>query len=161
MIIFVLSASYVFCSELTDAVCPPANVLEPCNCYTQSTDRNERILVLSFQCYNKQLDDEKMNQLLNQFISTSDASPLRELNLSYNNLTQIPDQFRQFNQLERVYLQSNNIRSITKETFNTTRLLQKLYLSNNMINYIEPGTFNGTATINDFIHVRVNNTFKF
>ena len=65
---------------------------------------------MGFNCWDTQLGDEKMSERLDKFISTPGVSPLRELILTNNTLTQIPEQIRHFNQLSGLHLDSNPIR---------------------------------------------------
>ena len=88
--------------------CPPATLLEPCKCHIfSSSDANEGNLW--FECPELYLGDDKMSQVLDQFISTPGIGQLREIYLYRNNLTRIPDQIRNLTKLNRVILGSNSI----------------------------------------------------
>ena len=69
------------------------------------------------------------------------------MNLSDNQLTQIPNEIRYFDYLQIVDLDFNKILSIKSGAFNFTSRLRYLYLNGNptghKINYIEPGAFVG------------------
>ena len=123
-------------SVLPTDICPPSTDLEPCRCgYLFNR--------LAFSCYDRGLGDEKISQLLDQFISTPGVGALRELYLWNNNLTRIPDQIRHFTELDDMDLSWNEIRLVKKGSFNLIQHLERLLLYNNMISSIESGAFNG------------------
>ena len=138
-------------------VCPPADKLEPCKCHVfGSGDKKEG--TLWFDCIELNLGDEKISQVLDAFISTPGVSPLRELYLYKNNLTRIPDQVRHFTELDHVFLESNEIKTIEKGSLNFTRTLYLFTLNDNKMITIEPGAFSGTVQdYSDFI----NSKFEF
>ena len=150
----VLLLSYVIVSALGDiGVCPPAAKLEPCKCHVfGSGETNEG--TLWFECDELYLGDEKISQVLDAFISTPGVSPLRELYLYKNNLTRIPDQIRHFTELDRVTLESNEIKTIEKGSLNFTRTLGLFKLNDNKMITIESGAFDGTTVQNysDFVN---------
>ena len=74
--------------------------IAPCVCLDgNGTDR----LTLYLDCNNKNLDDTKLSLILNYFLAPG-ISPLGALILSQNQLTKIPDQIKQFDQLNYVDL---------------------------------------------------------
>ena len=140
--LFLLSCNVLCCVTALEVVCPLAAVIEPCRCESlQYWNEEDKILL---NCNGLNLGDEKISRILDQFISTPGLSPFTELLLTNNNLTRIPEQIRHFNQLSGLRLDSNQIRSIKKGSFNSIdRPLSRLSMKNNMINCIEPGAFSG------------------
>ena len=69
------------------------------------------------------------------------------MNLSDNQLTQIPNEIHDFDQLQIIDFDFNKILTIQSGAFNFTSRLRFLYLNGNpngnKINYIEPGAFLG------------------
>ena len=98
-------------------------------------------------CGSAGLDDAKMSQLLQLFINNPAVSPLTLVYLAYNRLTKIPNEIAQLNQLDSVYLQGNNIRSIQSNAFNSSSTLRVLHFAPNhkdvgSVSLIAPGAFN-------------------
>ena len=118
--------------------CPPAASVSPCVC----RDNNDGVTVF-LNCYNQNLDDTKISQILNSFLSTSGVSPLGRLDLFFNKLTKVPAEIPQFPQLDLVYLYRNSIDSVKSGAFNFAKTLVRLDLYDNQITAIEPGAFQG------------------
>ena len=89
------------------------------------------------------MGDQKASQLLQLFINNPNVSPLASLYLAYNQLSKIPDEIAQLNQLETAYFHGNNINTIKVNAFNFTPTLKMLYLASIAISSIEAGAFNG------------------
>ena len=139
-VLFLLSCNVLCCATALEVVCPLAAVIEPCRCESlQYWNEEDKILL---NCNGLNLGDEKISRILDQFISTPGLSPFKELLLTNNNLTRIPHQIRHFTELNRVYLDYNEIGSIKKGFFNLNNP-NRLSMTYNKINYIEPGAFSG------------------
>lgn len=90
------------------------------------------------------MGDVKVSEVLNLMLTTSAAvSPLGKFLVGRKILTHIPDQIRQFPQLDFVLLSDNNITSIVSEAFNFTSKLRYLSLGDNQLTTIAPGAFQG------------------
>ena len=127
----------VYAQTLT---CPPAASVSPCVC----RDNNDGVTVF-LNCYNQNLDDTKISQILNTFLSGG-VSPLGRLDLFFNKLTKVPVEIPQFPQLDLVYLYRNSIDSVKSGAFNFGKTLVRLDLYDNQIATIEPGAFQGNYT---------------
>ena len=121
-------------------VCPPEADFAPCTC-TEVNGADTGLIRL--YCYNQNLDDAKINNILNSFFRPG-VSPISDLVLSLNGLTRVPDQISLMPQLVDVDMDRNRIRSILTASFNfNTVLLGDLELDNNQLETIEPNAFLG------------------
>jgi hypothetical protein len=130
-------------------VCPPTAVYEPCSC-SESTSTG----AIKLNCFNKNLGDAQVNELLDAFLATPGVSPLLNLDLTTNKLTRVPDQIRLFPEFNYISLSSNNITSpVGKCSFNFTdgTVVRYLSLSNNKVTTIAPGAFQD---------IRLSNSYK-
>ena len=118
-------------------VCPPAASISPCVCRDNGDD-----VTVFLNCYNQDLDDAKVSQILQTFL-TGGVSPLGRLDLFYNQMTKVPVEIPQFPQLDLVYLYQNKIDSVKSGAFNFAKSLRRLDLFNNQITTIESGAFQG------------------
>ena len=126
-------------AELSSSFCPSPEHYTPCGCLNGSDGK------AFLFCYGRTLNDARMSQILNAFISSSPngvSTSLGAVNLLGNRLlTRIPEQFKLFDQLKWVSLDKNNISSIKpgifdnlsgkfilRLTFYLTQLLLILYL---------------------------------
>ena len=121
-----------------DVTCPPAAAYEPCDCSEASSKPGTVILT----CDN--LNDSKVSDILDAFLTTPGVSPLGDLNLSNNQLTRVPSQIKLFDKLEWVDLLINSITSIESGAFNfpnAANPIRYLHLDDNQLTTIASGTF--------------------
>ena len=123
-------------SDRTAVVCPNPNNYAPCEC----NDRGDETVILN--CRGKMLDDSRVSEILDAFISTPGVSPLTSLNLWQNQLTRVPLQVKLLNQLEHLDLESNKITTVKSGAFKSNQLLS-VFLSDNQLTSIDPGAFQG------------------
>ena len=109
----------------------------PCVCedYTDGS--------VGLYCENKGLDDIRTSQILKTFISNSNASLLKTLNLNSNSLTKVPKEILLFPQLDRVTLNRNQIHSVKSNSFKFVTPLKDLYLERNQMINFERGAVKG------------------
>ena len=123
-------------------VCPNFADFAPCYCVDNGDGQS-----IYLDCSYQNLNDSATTPILNSFLSNPNVDPVVEMNLSDNQLTQIPNEIRYFDYLQIVDLDFNKILSIKSGAFNFTSRLRYLYLNGNptghKINYIEPGAFLG------------------
>lgn len=133
-------------------VCPPDADFNPCTC-TEANEAGTGLIRL--YCYNQNLDDAKINSILNSFLRPG-VSPVSDLVLSLNVLTRVPDQILLLPQLVDVDMDRNKIRSIAAGSFNfKTVLLGDLELDNNQLETIEPGAFQGKIYCTLFLEIEL------
>ena len=125
--------------------CPP-NIIDyfQCDC----SDSGDGTIWLKNCGGDEKLGDAKTSELLQWFITNSDISPLRWLNLAYNQLTRIPKELSQLKHLKSVYFHHNAIRTLKANDLNFSQTIEEIYLTDNSLINIEPGAFNG-ETISD------------
>lgn len=149
--------SMLLCTTYAQSTtCPPAASVSPCVC----RDNNDGVTVF-LNCYNQNLDDTKISQILNSFLSTSGVSPLGRLDLFFNKLTKVPVEIPQFPQLDLVYLYRNSIDSVKSGAFNFAKTLVRLDLYDNQITAIEPGAFQGNYGNGSYIYLYNNLLTRF
>ena len=139
VVLFVLTT----CVSEATIVCPPEKAILPCQC--QELIARETIYL---ECYSTNLNDTRMGEIIDAFLSNPDVSPITLLSLGNNSLTRVPDRLPLMSELEHVSLANNKIRSISAGTFNFTRTLQYIGLNDNQLVYIEPGAFLGIYSTN-------------
>jgi len=86
--------------------------------------------------------------ILDTFLTTVGTDGLGCLSMAGNRLPVIPERLiieSEFHQLECIYLQFNNIRTLKNGSFNFITKLDHLSLEGNQLNHIEPGAFQGTV----------------
>jgi hypothetical protein len=125
--------------DRTAVVCPNPSDYSPCEC----NDRGDETVILN--CRGRQLNDSKVSDILDSFISTPGVSPLASLNLWQNKLTRGPKQVKLFNRLEHLDLEGNQIRTVESGAFKSNQLLS-VFLSDNQLVDIEPGAFEGVIS---------------
>lgn len=125
--------------DRTAVVCPYPSDYSPCEC----NDRGDETVILN--CRGRQLNDSKVSDILDSFISTPGVSPLASLNLWQNKLTRVPKQVKLFNRLEHLDLEGNQIRTVESGAFKSNQLLS-VFLSDNQLVDIEPGAFEGVIS---------------
>jgi hypothetical protein len=83
--------------------------------------------------------------ILDKFLTSVGTEGLGCLSMAGNRLSVIPELLMesQFHQLECVYLQFNNIKTLKKGSFKFITRLDHLSLEGNQLNLIEPGAFQG------------------
>ena len=119
-------------------VCPPAQYYRPCNCQSWGQDD-----VAWLFCFNLNLNDTKMSQILSSFLTNPSTSPLGAVTLNNNLLTTVPEEIRHFPQLVYINLSGNNIRSISTGAFQFRATADRVLLFENEISVIEPEAFQG------------------
>jgi Leucine-rich repeat (LRR) protein len=136
--------------------CPPRKLMRPCRCLRTDPEQDS-VSLARLDCYEKDLNDSTAGAILNSYLSTRHATPLKYLDLQKNGLTRVPSQLKLFPHLETVYLYDNAIRTIRYGDFNFTATLNHLSLDSNQLTTIEPGSFQGIiCTI-----VSINQRFNF
>ena len=114
-------------------LCPTHDSILPCVCEFLGDE------TLNLDCYNKELDDERVNEILKSFAIGSNATLLTAIELSSNVLTRVPHQIHLFPQLQRLNLARNKIHTIHRGELNfSTAPLQGLWLDHNQLTNIEP-----------------------
>ena len=90
--------------------------------------------------------------ILDTFLTTVGTDGLGCLSMAGNRLPVIPERLieSEFHQLECIYLQFNNIRTLKNGSFNFITKLDHLSLEGNQLNHIEPGAFQGTIIDHQF-----------
>ena len=128
-------------------VCPNFADFAPCYCVDNGDGQS-----IYLDCSNQNLNDTATSPILNSFLLSPGVDPVVEMNLSDNQITQIPNEIHDFGSLQIVDLDFNQIQYIKSGAFNFTSRLRYLYLNGNpngnKINYIEPGAFLGTSILN-------------
>lgn len=94
------------------------------------------------------LDDDSMDSLMSQVVSTAVSETLTELTLDQNRLTSIPKQIVLFKHLKSVKFDYNNIPIIKTDSFNFTVNDASLALQFCQVEAIEPGAFKGIPRVN-------------
>ena len=130
-------------------VCPDSVIYSPCDC-TEYTGAQAFTFVTSLlDCSNRNLNDSKVNDILNAFISNPLVSPLNQLLLYGNQLTRVPQQIPQFRWLTFVNINNNQIPTVELAAFNFhTEKLNLIDLSDNQITNIKPNAFQGIFYLN-------------
>jgi len=137
MLLFIVVVAAV--DETMAGVCPPPGEIAPCSC----TDLGNEGLVVQLNCRNVNLDDARTSQILDKMISWPRVSPLRYVDLSFNQLTKIPNQLPQFSLLNNVNLEANQIASIEADAFDFVATFTSLSLNSNPITSVQEGAFQG------------------
>ena len=142
-------------------ICPPAETYSPCTCYEYSNIPD----TIYLYCGEKNLDDLKVSQILDAFLTTPGVSTLGNLCLIGNRLTRVPSQVHLFPQLDYVWLNDNNISSSIQSgafTFNKETPVRNLDLQFNQLITIAPGAFQGVG-FNDMSAIALthNNLTRF
>ena len=134
----------LFVTHSMAGVCPPPGKISPCSC----SDLGNEGLVVQLNCVASNLDDSRASEILNTMISWPRVSPLRLLDFSRNLLTRIPKQLTQFDMLNSIALDNNQISTIESGAFNfSSETLTRLSLSSNPITTIQEGAFQGILKI--------------
>ena len=136
-----------------DVVCPPEAAYAPCGC----SEYSEKPDTIYLNCYNRNLGDSKMSDILDAFLTTPGISPVGLLDLMSNRLTRVPTQMKFFNQLDYVYLNNNDITSIESGAFNfpdAANPILDLDLQNNQLTTIAPGAFKGLNQHLNILNIR-------
>lgn len=130
----------VVITQSAPAVCPPVDSYWPCTCSGDASIGDNSTILLD--CGFKQLGDERMNEILNVFLTTPGVSAVSTMYLYGNGLTKVPQQVAKFSRLSSVSLSGNAIRHIASGAFDfSSTPLRFLYLSRNEIVSIEPDAF--------------------
>jgi Leucine-rich repeat (LRR) protein len=118
--------------------CPPLEVYSPCKCFDNAYDDGALLL----DCDYTAMNDQRISEILNAFLSDQTINPLRALRVENNQLTKIPDEIKLLPELQELYLYNNDIQIITADslTFNAPEKIIGLGLS---VTTVEPGAFAG------------------
>ena len=127
----------------------------PCVCLDGRDGLN-----LYVECSNHNLDDAKISSILNSFLAPG-MSPLGALILTNNQLTKIPDQLKQFNQLTYVDLDKNKIPSLAAGALSLTAKIGTINVGFNQLITIAPGTFVGSYGSGSYIGLYSNSLTRF
>ena len=142
-----------------DTVYQPEAAYLPCTCNQYSTPLSEvdQYGIIALSCYGENLNDSRVSDILDAFITTPDVSPLTYLNLPSNNLTRVPTQIKSFDQILVVNLRSNAITSIQSSAFYLTDSYNSnpytypyFDLTSNQLTTIAPGAFTGFKRSNSY-----------
>jgi len=141
-------------------VCPPAEAYSPCKCVETAFVREiYKPGTIYLQCYERNLSDLRLSDILDAFLTTPGVSPVGKLGLSFNQLTKVPKQIKLLPQVVAVDLKGNNISSIESGAFNFTTL-QFLEMQKSQVVNIAPGAFQGNGKVSS-IDLRNNNFTRF
>lgn len=126
-------------------VCPAAaESYSPCTCYEYGNQPG----TIYLYCGEKNLDDSRVSEILDVFLTTPGVSTLGNLCLSTNQLTRVPDQVRLFPQLDFVWLNDNKINTSIRSgafKFNKDTPVKNLDLQRSQLTSIAPGAFQGVG----------------
>ena len=130
-------------------VCPDSVTYSPCDCTEYTGAQAFTFVTAKLDCSNRNLNDSKVNDILNAFISNPLVSPLNQLLLYGNQLTRVPQQIPQFHWLTFVNINNNQIPTVELAAFNFhTKKLNLIDLSDNQITNIKPNAFQGIFYLN-------------
>ena len=122
--------------------CPPSASISPCFCSTSQLSR--ALPELYINCYNLNLTDLQLSNVLNVFLSPQFISPVVSISASQNQLTYVPSQITKFTSLTNLDLSKNliaNISSLIGMNFNPSTTSISLNLNYNKITNIPAGIF--------------------
>ena len=107
-------------------------------------------LKLDLDCNN--IQSMNTSAILDTFLTSVGTDGLGCLFMAGNRLPVIPERLieSKFHQLECIYLQFNNNRTLKNGSFNFITKLDHLSLDGNQLNHIEPGAFQGTIIDHQF-----------
>jgi Leucine-rich repeat (LRR) protein len=97
----------------------------------------------SLVCSGFDLDDIRVSQILNAFLSLGIDAPITTLSLDSNQLTRVPDQIRLFSKLGYLNLNNNLITTVTTGSFNIAVPFELVLQYNPTLAIIEAGAFQG------------------
>ena len=120
--------------------CPSRDNISPCTCNFLEEITGTSVLL---SCFDREVNDTKIGEILTSYIATPNVTPLSVLDLSYNSLTQIPKEVVLFSALVDVNLNHNNIRSIPFDAIHCSSKCRSISLVGNQLTNIEPGAFQG------------------
>ena len=125
------------------SACPNSTDILPCTCQESGSAG-----LIELDCFSREINDLRASQILDVFLSSTEATNSLEWVYFYNNLiTRVPDQIKFFPRLVYITLNYNLITSIESGTFNFSSTLDYLGLDANQIVSIEPGTFQGSFNL--------------
>lgn len=124
--------------------CPNPSQYSPCECNPTSGYYK----TIELDCSGKNLNDSKTSDILQSFVkNANNLLPMSRLYLRENQLTRVPDEVKYFQQLEYIFMETNQIRTIQSGAFhsgwNRTEEPLSIYLDSNAINRVEPSAFQG------------------
>ena len=146
-----ICSSFLLVSMVVEAVvfCPPAAAYAPCKCQ-EFNDFTEDSGTIKIDCSFQSVDDVRVSEVLDAFLTTPNVSPVEKLDLEYNKLTRVPLKVHNkfFPKLLTVLLSSNQITSVdATEVFDFTENLSGLFLYQNQLTTIAPGAFKGSIIL--------------
>ena len=94
----------ITCVSEATIVCPPEKAILPCQC--QELIARETIYL---ECYSTNLNDTRMGEIIDAFLSDPDVSPITLLSLGNNSLTRVPDRLPLSNYYRVPSLHKENI----------------------------------------------------
>ena len=137
------------------ANCPsPTNPCNnsPCKCTRSTIDKTG----LAVNCARLGLNDKQMTKILSYFL-TPGVSPLIELRVNSNNLTQVPSLLSQFESIALVDLSaSNGIAELPAASFFSFAPSITINLNSNKLTTIPKGALNFPSASNIFIDFNTN-----
>ena len=149
MLLALFVSLLLFSSSVVESavVCPPAEAYSPCKCVETAFVREiYKPGTIYLQCYERNLSDSRLSDILDAFLTTPGVSPVGKLGLSFNQLTKVPKQIKLLPQVVAVDLKGNNISSIESGAFNFTTL-QFLEMQKSQVVNIAPGAFQGNISL--------------
>ena len=128
-------------SSLTELNCKcPVASIAPCSC--QSTAGSNATLTIS--CANQNLNDAAIKAIIDNVPPTT---PIDTFDFSGNQLTQVPINLAQFNQLTNLNLSTNAITAVGSGQLNLPAAVLSLDLSSNKISIIAQSSLPGINSI--------------
>lgn len=158
--------SVIAASKIT---CPVAEVIAPCTCDAYGANvvmhvpskANE---YAALHCAFKELDDERVSDILDAYLNTPNVSPLRYLALDNNKLTKVPQQIARFTQLNYLLLNKNKITSLPEGSlkFGDDHVWHLALAENPLFDNIQSGAFvSGGFGFGSSVHLNHINMTRF
>ena len=125
--------------------CPDSTLVSPCVC-----GDNGDGLTSSLNCFARNVNDKRISDILDVFISpTNRANPIGYLNLGNNPISAIPSQVTALSQLYTVGMGRTDLTTIKTGAFDFKREANLVDFRPCLINTIENGAFQGAIQFND------------
>lgn len=126
--------------------CPNRTTIAPCTCNFKDGISGR---TAELHCFNMQLGDSRISEILLTFNSTPNVLPLSKMDLSYNSLTRVPKEISLFSSLAHVYLNGNEISKVESGAFNFSSQFREISFFNNELTNVEPEAFQGINELTD------------